>query len=196
MLQYLVFLWAFINILWIIPYIRDTLKWVTKPNRVTWLIWWLAPLITAIISFYNWVYLSAIPIFITWILPLLVFFISFFNKNSYWKLWYIDYFCWIFAILSLTLYFITKNVILSISLSILADFFATLPTLIKSWKSPYSETLISYILAFLSFFTSFFAMKSFDFLELAFILYLILMVAILISVIYLRRFFVKNLQDS
>jgi hypothetical protein len=78
----------------------------------------------------------------------------------------------------------------------LADFFATLPTLIKSWKSPYSETLISYILAFLSFFTSFFAMKSFDFLELAFILYLILMVAILISVIYLRRFFVKNLQDS
>ncbi len=45
MLQYLVLLGAAIQMVGVVSYLKDTLKGVTKPNRVTWLLWSIAPLI-------------------------------------------------------------------------------------------------------------------------------------------------------
>ncbi len=45
MLQYLVFVGAAVSTLAAAAYIRDTLAGRTKPNRITWLMWSIAPLI-------------------------------------------------------------------------------------------------------------------------------------------------------
>ncbi len=57
MLHYLVFVGAAVNLFGHFSYIKETLKGNTKPNKVTWLIWSIAPLIAtfaAISSGVKW----------------------------------------------------------------------------------------------------------------------------------------------
>ena len=77
-------------------------------------------------------------------LPLLIFLSSFVNKNSYWKLKKLDYICLALAVLALILWKITNNPLLAIIFSILADFFAALPLIIKIYKFPETETISAY----------------------------------------------------
>ena len=50
-------------------YLRDTLRGTTQPNRVTWLLWAVAPLLAAAVEFNEGVGLRALP---TWVWPLLL----------------------------------------------------------------------------------------------------------------------------
>jgi hypothetical protein len=54
-------------------YLRDTLRGTTKPNRVTWLLWAVAPLLAAAVELSEGVGLRALPTFMVGFMPLLVF---------------------------------------------------------------------------------------------------------------------------
>ena len=54
-------------------YLRDTLRGTTKPNRVTWLLWAIAPLLAAGVEFDEGIGLRALPTFMIGFMPLLVF---------------------------------------------------------------------------------------------------------------------------
>src|SRR3989344_785767 len=101
MLQYLVFLGAAANIGGAFFYIRDTLYRKTKPNRATWFMWSLAPLIATGAALSSGVGWAVLPVFMSGFGPLLVFIASFVNKNSYWKLEQFDYWCGLFSVLAL-----------------------------------------------------------------------------------------------
>jgi len=172
MRQYIVIIWAIANLTWVFFYIKNTLKWETKPNRVTWLMRSIAPLIASSAAFSEWIRRAALPVFMSWFAPLLVFVSSFFNKKSYRKLWKFDYICWAFSLLALILRYITKNPMIAIIFAIASDWAAALPTIIKSRKHPKSESVIAYMTWFFNASTSFFAIKSLWFLEIAFPIYL------------------------
>src|SRR3989338_1323015 len=104
MIQYLVFVGAAINLVGSSFYIRSTLRGTTRPNRVTWLFWSLAPLIASFAAFSDGVRLAAVPVFMSGFMPLLVFVSSFVNPKAYWKLGLFDYFCGFFALLALVLW--------------------------------------------------------------------------------------------
>ena len=86
MLEYLVFVGAAVQLIGISDYIKETVKGNTKPNRVTWLLWAVAPLIATVAALTEGVRLSVLPVFMIGLGPLLVFIFSFVNKQSYWKL--------------------------------------------------------------------------------------------------------------
>ncbi|MDP2933760.1 MAG: hypothetical protein Q8N81_06575, partial [bacterium] len=173
MLQYLVFVGVVVLFFFgILPYIRDTLKGKTKPNRVTWLMWSVAPLIGAIAAISNGVGWAVLPTFASGFFPLLVVAASFANKNSYWKLEKFDYFCGLCSVLALILWAITKEPVVAIVFAIVSDGFAGIPTLIKSWKHPETETVSAYIVGIFCVATSFVAIKVWDFSSIAFPAYL------------------------
>ena len=131
-------------------YLRDTLRGTTKPNRVTWLLWAVAPLLAAAVEFNQGIGLRALPTFMVGFMPLLIFVASFHNPASVWKIRRIDYACGVFSIVGTVVWLVTRNGVVAISAAIAADFLAGIPTLMKSWTHPQTETLYSYVGAVVS----------------------------------------------
>ena len=85
--HWLVILSVVISVSGSFAYIKDTLKGKSKPNRVSWFLWALAPFVATGAAIYSGADLWAtVRIFTSGFLPLIVFIASFFNKQSYWKL--------------------------------------------------------------------------------------------------------------
>ena len=131
-------------------YLRDTLRGTTKPNRVTWLLWAVAPLLAAAVELNEGVGLRTLPTFMVGFMPLLVFIGSFHNPASVWKIRRIDYACGAMSVVGTITWLVTRNGILAISAAIAADFMAGVPTLTKSWTHPETETVHTYIGAVIS----------------------------------------------
>lgn len=188
MFQYLVLLGVTVQLLGIFYYIKEMLKGNTKPNRVTWLLWAVAPLIGTAAAISNGVRLSVLPVFMTGFGPLLVFIFSFANKNSYWKLGKFDYFCGFFSVLALVLWGITKEPVIAIIFAIASDGFAAIPTLIKAWNYPETETASTYLAGLFSALTSFVAIKIWNFSSVAFPMYIVILTISLTVFVYRKRF--------
>ena len=131
-------------------YLRDTLRGTTQPNRVTWLLWAVAPLLAAAVEFNEGVGLRALPTFMVGFMPLLIFIGSFHNSAAVWKVRRMDYACGAVSVIGTIVWLVTRDGVLAISAAIAADFLAGIPTLMKSWTHPRSETVHSYIGAVIS----------------------------------------------
>lgn len=186
-LQYFVILGVLVQIIGITKYIRETIRGNTKPNRISWLLWSIAPIIGAIATLSKGFTLAALPVFMSGFGPFLVFISSFINKNSYWKLGKFDYICGVFSILALVLWYITKEANVAILLAILSDGAASIPTLVKAWHHPETETAAPFMAGLFSNLTSSLAIRSWTFTEIAFPSYLITFNVILISLIKRKR---------
>ena len=192
MSQYLVFVGAIVALLGALFYIRDIFRLKTRPNRVTWLMWSIAPLIAFVAELAKGVGLAAIPVFMVGFCPLLIFLASFVKNNSYWKLDRFDYLCGLLSVAALLFCGITNEPDIAIIFAIASDGFAAMPTIIKSWKYPETESSIAYITGLFVALTSFFALKMWNFTELAFPIYLVIVDMILISVLWKNKIFTKQ----
>jgi hypothetical protein len=120
-------------------YILDTIKGKIKPNRVSFLLWSIAPMIAFAAQIQQGVGLESLMTFSTGFLPLLTFVASFTNKNAVWKLTSFDVACGVLSVAGLVLWLITKVGNVAIFFSIVADGLAALPTLVKAYKHPETE---------------------------------------------------------
>lgn len=170
-------------------YTKDTLQGKTKPNRVSWLLWSIAPLIGSVAAFSDGVRMAALPVFVIGLGPLVVFVASFVNKNAYWKLEKSDYVCGLISFLALVLWQVTNEPVVAIVFAILSDALAALPTYIKSWKFPETESGIAYATTAFGAGTSFLVLQNWNFSEWAFPAWLLCMNAALALVIYRKGIF-------
>jgi hypothetical protein len=140
-----VYLGAAISASGSLVYIRDTLRGTTQPNRVTWLLWAFAPLLAAAVEFRSGVGLRTLSTFMIGFMPLLVFIASFHNPGAVWRIRRLDYACGAMSVVGTVAWLATQNGVVAIVAAIAADFLAGIPTLIKSWSHPESETALSYV---------------------------------------------------
>ncbi|MDE2399876.1 MAG: hypothetical protein KGL67_02610 [Patescibacteria group bacterium] len=136
---------VFIQLIGVFFYIRAMVFGTTRPNRVTWFIWALAPLIATWLALKAGAGLSILPVFMAGFNPVLVLIASFLIKNGYWKITKLDIVCGFFALVSMFLWIITHSFSISIFFAILSDALAAIPTIIKSWKYPETETASAYL---------------------------------------------------
>ena len=126
-------------------YIRDIFKGKSKPNLVTWGLWALAPLIAtgAALSAHAdpW---ATLRIFMSGFGPFLIVTTGIFVSKSYWKLSRFDYVCGFLSLGALGSWLLAGSPLFAILLAAVADMFATLPTLLKAWKHPETETVYTY----------------------------------------------------
>ncbi len=106
--------------------------------------WAIAPLIASSAEITSNVGLAAIPVFMNGFTPLLILLSSFMAKKAYWKITRFDYICAILSVLAIIMWYITKTPEIAIFFAIAADALAAIPTVIKSWKSPKTESVWVY----------------------------------------------------
>jgi dolichol kinase len=145
-----VYLGAAIGAVGSLAYMRDTLRGTTQPNRVTWLLWAFAPLLASAVELRSGVGLRTLTTFMIGFMPLLVFVASFHNPASVWKIRRLDYACGAMSLAGTAAWLATQNGVVAIAAAIAADFTAGLPTMIKSWSHPQSESVSSYVGAVLN----------------------------------------------
>jgi hypothetical protein len=186
LLQYVVVLGGLVNLLGALSYIKDTVRAGTKPNRITWLLWAIAPFIATAAALSRGAGWAALPVFMAGFGPLLVFVSSFINKH-YWRLGVTDYLCGASSVLALVLWWLTNNPAFAIIFAIVSDGLAALPTLIKSYTHPETESGIAYSTGLFNALTSFLAIRVWTFTAYAFPLYLVVANSALLFVFYRKK---------
>lgn len=160
-------------------YLYETIKGTAQPNRVTWLLWGILPMITFIAQRVQGVEGLSWPSFVAGFTPFLVVAASFLNKKAYWKTQPLDYALMGSAIIGIILWIVTKEPNVAILFTILADLLASMPTIIKSFRRPETESWIAYAISTLGFGIAVLSIHSFNFQDSAFVIYLFGVQAIL-----------------
>ena len=167
------FVAAFGSLLGALAYIHSMFRGATAPNRVTWFMWSVAPFVATAAAVSDGVGLAVIPVFISGFSPFLIFTASFFTKKACWKLGAFDYLCGVLSGLAIVLWYLTSNPEVAIIFAIVSDSLAAVPTLIKGWHSPKTESPWPYLIGTFAPMTSFLAAATWSFSAVAFPTYLI-----------------------
>jgi hypothetical protein len=190
--HWLVILSAVISLSGSFAYIKDTIQGKTKPNRVTWLMWAVAPLIGtgAALSAGADIW-ATVRIFLAGFSPAIVFLVSFINPKSFWKLTKFDFLCGISSLIAIIIWLVIGNPIIAVLFAALGDGLAALPTIIKAWKHPETETGILFLAALLACVLILPAIPKWDIENSAFQMYLLSVNIIIIFCIYRKTFYKK-----
>ncbi len=183
-----VFLGLALSILGGLRYLIATLKGESKPNRVTWFFWALAPMIAFVAQIKQGVGIQSLLTFIVGFNPLLIFIASFVNKKAYWELRKADYVCAVLAILGIVLWQITSEPNIAIFFAIAADFVAAFPTIFKIMKFPETENIWIYVAATMNGTLTLLTFNSWTFENYAFPLYIVISSAMIFALIEWRKF--------
>ena len=186
-IKYIVILGAIVNFVGIYFYIKDVIKGNVKPNKITWLLWSIGPLIATFAAISSGVRWAVVPVFMAGFAPLIVFIVSLFSKKAYWKIEKFDYICAICSILALVLWYITKEPLIAIIFSILSDLFAGIITVKKTWNHPETETHTPYSTGIFSAMTSFFVIPIWTPSQFLFPMYLVFMNGLILFAIYHKK---------
>lgn len=165
-------------------YLRDMLRGKAKPNRITSGFWALEGGIAVVASFAAGATWAVVPVLAAFLGPLSALTLSFFLPQAKWSLTLFDWGCGASAILALIAWAITKDPNMAIGFAILGDCLAAIPTVIKSWKYPETESGIAFALPVPAYMTSFLVLQDYSFAEIAFPLSSILICALITAFIY------------
>lgn len=179
-----IYLGALLNLIGSVSYVIDTLKGKTKPNRVTWSLWALAPMVAFGAMLGEGVSITAgLMTFMVGFGPLLVLLASFVNKKSVWKITRFDIICGTLSLIGVGLWFITRTGEVAIAFTILADGLAALPTLVKAFKEPETESYLIFLLGAISAGITLLATKVWDFTHVGFALYIFIFCALMVVLV-------------
>jgi hypothetical protein len=145
-----VILGAVLNLGFLSFYIRDTLRGVTQPNRMTWLLWSVAPLLAFAVELNEGVGIQSLMTFSVGFGPLLVFLASFVDPKAVWRIGRLEWVCGGLSVAGTVAWLVTREGLVALAAALLADFLAALPTLVKSWKAPETESASAFIGGLLS----------------------------------------------
>ncbi len=121
-------------------YIRDTLRGLTAPNRVTWALWGLEGLLAFGVESQQNVGLARWMTLALGAVPILVFAASFRDRNAVWRLGAFDLVCGVISVAGVVFWALVHEATIALVAFIAADQVAALPTFRKSWLAPESET--------------------------------------------------------
>lgn len=166
-----------------LSYLIDTVKGKIQPNKVSWLLWSIAPLVAFAAEISQGVGIQSLATFITGFVPLLVFSATFVNKKAKWEISKFDLVCGALSIIGLTLWYVTKVGNIAIVFSIMADGLAAIPTVVKSYIQPESESDIVYLLGIVNAGIALLVIKNWNFQNFGFPLYLLIIQVVLVVLI-------------
>ncbi|HEY9713212.1 MAG TPA: hypothetical protein V6C72_07065 [Chroococcales cyanobacterium] len=177
---------ALFNLFGSLGYAADTIKGKTRPNRVTWLLWALAPLIAVAAEVSEGVGWQSLMTFMVGFGPLLIFLASFVNKQSYWQISRLDIACGVLSVIALILWRMCGSADIAIWFSILADTLAGIPTLIKAYYEPETESVCAYRNGAISAAITLLTVKQWNFATFGFPAYILSTCTIFIFLISIR----------
>ncbi|HMB23196.1 MAG: hypothetical protein ACM33V_06180 [Chloroflexota bacterium] len=169
-----------------LAYLVDTVKGNVKPNRVSFLLWSIAPFIAFAAQIKQGVGLESLMTFSTGFLPIMTFAASFVNKKAEWKITRFDLLCGFLSIIGLVLWLITKVGNIAIFFSIVADGLAAIPTVVKAYKYPDTELAWPWIATVVGVILTLLTLREWTFANSGFIIYILIINTIIFSLVQFR----------
>jgi hypothetical protein len=170
-----VYIGAATSVIGLIPYIRDTYHGSTSPHRVTWFLWGFIPLVTFVVQIHLHVGLVSLTTLVFGLLPFGVLIASAKSHAGAWAITRFDWFCCAISLAGTAVYVVTQRGVLSIVLLLIADFFAGIPTVRKSWSDPTSETWSAFAFSVASTAITLSTVTEWSFAAIAFPLYIVIL---------------------
>ena len=173
-----------------IPYIRDTLKGKTTPHAFTWFIWGLSTTIAFALQQSAGGGIGSYVTLSIGIAAFSIFCLSLFKGEKH--VTKSDIIFFLLALVGLGFWVIAKKPIISVTLISITNTLAFAPTVRKSWKNPFSETLFTYVLNCTRQCLNLLALESYNFITSLFPATQIIVTASFIILILVRRSSTKN----
>jgi hypothetical protein len=158
-----------------------------RPNRMTWILWGLIPLITFGAELSEGVGVRSLLTLSAGVGPFVIVLLSFTVADAYWKTTRLDLLCASVSILALAVWAITRHGAIAIVFALAADLMAAIPTLRKAYRDPRSEHALAYVLIVVSGVITMLTISDWYFANYAFPLYITLMCGGIAAIIELRR---------
>lgn len=169
-----------------LSYLIDTLKGKVKPNKVTFFMWSIAPLIAFSAEAKQGVGIQSLMTFSVGFFPLTIFIASFVNKKAQWKLRRFDLICGLLSLAGLALWMITRVGNVAIFFSIMADGLGAVPTLVKAYKYPQTESPWPWITASINAALTLLTIKTWSFSNFGFPAYIFIVTLIIFSLVQFK----------
>jgi len=176
-----------VNFVACLSYISAILKGEAAPNRVTWSLWALVPVIAGCAQLRAGVGISTLVVLLIGVGPACIVLASFVRHQGTWKLGPFDYVCGACALAALALWALTGDPVTAIVLSILGDFAAAVPTLRKAWLAPATESRLAYLISLAGMILGILSIQEATFAAYAFNAYLVATSGALVLVLYWPR---------
>ncbi|OGK14707.1 hypothetical protein A3C98_03515 [Candidatus Roizmanbacteria bacterium RIFCSPHIGHO2_02_FULL_37_15] len=138
--QNLVYVGVTLSAIGALSYLINVIRGKIKPNKVSYFLWSLAPIIAFAAEIKQGVGLQSLMTLSVGIFPLAIFFASYLNRKAYWKLNRFDLTCGALSLIGLVLWQVTKVGNIAIFFSIISDGLAYVPTIAKAYKFPETES--------------------------------------------------------
>ncbi len=178
-----------------IPYIRDCIKGKTKPHVISWFIWALVSFLAFGIQFFNEGGAGSFVNLFMGIICSVIFVFSL--KNGTKDITKNDWIAFTLALIAIFLWLIVKQPLLSIILVVFIDIMSFLPTIVKAWKKPWTETVVTFGLSGIKNGLSIYALESLSLITVMYPAYsLIVNFFFVIMLVLRRRVSVKIIPDK
>lgn len=142
-------------------YIVSICKKKTKPHAVTWFVWAVIALVIGYLQYVNGGGLGSLTLFTTSLLSFIIFgFALEYHREHVNRM---DIWCLFLALFGVALFAFVDSKSWSLLILIITDFLGFIPTIRKTWRFPYTESLAAYQLFSLKFVFGTLALTSFEF---------------------------------
>lgn len=169
-----------------VAYLVNTVKGKVRPNRVSFLLWSVAPIIAFFAQIEQGVGLESLMTLSTGFLPFTVFVASFANKKAEWKLSVFDVICGVLSLAGLALWMITKEGNVAIFFSIVADGLAAIPTIVKAYRYPETEIAWPWLTTVIGVILTLLTLSTLTFANSGFILYILVLNSLIFILVQFR----------
>lgn len=137
---YFVYLGAAISLAGSYVYVRNTWRGVTAPNRVSWFLWALEPLLAYVVERQEHVGLASVMTLVLGVVPVLVLAVSFHDPQSVWRIGRFDVVCGVISVAGLAVWTVSGQETVALVAFVAADAVAALPTVRKAFLEPSTES--------------------------------------------------------
>ena len=166
-------------------YLISTLRGKAKPSIVSWSLWSLTALIAFAAQIYKGGGFEALVTLAIAIGPAAVIAAALLKGAQSLMFTRLDVWCLLLAIAGIILWIKTKDPLLALLMSIVADIFASIPTVVKSYLMPQTESAAAYSLSIISMIVTLLTIRQWNVMSWAFPLYILVINLTFVTLILL-----------
>ena len=168
-------------------YLISTLRGKAKPNIVSWSLWSLTALIAFAAQICKGGGSEALVTLAIAFGPLAVIAVAVLKGAQSLTLTRLDVWCLSLAIAGIILWIRTKDPLLALLMSIVADILASIPTVVKSYLTPQTESAAAYSLSIISMIVTLLTIRQWNVMSWAFPLYILVINLTFVTLILLPK---------